>query len=64
MTRAPLLGEDTEKIKNDVPERKVATPTAPATIAPRAAQARAPVAARSALGKPMPLAGIRIFDFS
>jgi crotonobetainyl-CoA:carnitine CoA-transferase CaiB-like acyl-CoA transferase len=62
--RAPLLGEDTEKIKIDLSERKVATLTAPATAGPRAARAPAPFSALSALGKPMPLAGIRIFDFS
>ena len=55
--RAPLLGEDTEKIKIDLSERTVATATAPATAQPRAARAPAPSSALSALGKPMPLAG-------
>jgi crotonobetainyl-CoA:carnitine CoA-transferase CaiB-like acyl-CoA transferase len=62
--RAPLLGEDTEQIKIDLSERKLATLTAHASTAPRASQARAPQYTLSALGKPLPLAGIRIFDFS
>jgi crotonobetainyl-CoA:carnitine CoA-transferase CaiB-like acyl-CoA transferase len=62
--RAPLLGEDTEKIKIDLSERKVATPAAQATTGPRAARAPDKFSALSALSKPMPLAGIRIFDFS
>jgi crotonobetainyl-CoA:carnitine CoA-transferase CaiB-like acyl-CoA transferase len=62
--RAPLLGEDTEQIKIELSERKVATPTAQATTVPRAPRTPAPDSALSALGKPMPLAGIRIFDFS
>ena len=62
--RAPLLGEDTEQIKIDLSERKLATLTTHATTAPRASHARSPQHALSALGKPMPLAGVRIFDFS
>ena len=53
--RAPLLGEDTEAVLAE-PPRAPRLPAAPrATIA-------AP--ARSALGKPFPLQGVRIFDFS
>jgi len=62
--RAPLLGEDTEQIKAEFSERKVAPPTAQATAVPRASRAPGPHSALSALGQPMPLAGIRIFDFS
>ncbi|HEX4091836.1 MAG TPA: CoA transferase [Trebonia sp.] len=62
--RAPLLGEDTEKVKTDLSERKVAALVSRATTAPRAALGPPPLSAPSALGKPMPLAGIRIFDFS
>jgi crotonobetainyl-CoA:carnitine CoA-transferase CaiB-like acyl-CoA transferase len=62
--RAPLLGEDTEQVKIELSERKVATLTARATTVPRASRAPDPHFALSALGKPMPLAGIRIFDFS
>jgi len=53
--RAPLLGEDTEAVLAE-PPRAPRLPAAPrATIA-------AP--AHSALGKPFPLQGVRIFDFS
>src|ERR1700678_4259979 len=62
--RAPLLGEDTEQIKAEFSERKVAPPTAQATAVPRASRAPGPHSALSALAQPMPLAGIRIFDFS
>ena len=62
--RAPRLGEDTEQIKIDLPERNVVPLTAQAVTAPRASRGLDPRLALSALGKPMPLAGIRIFDFS
>ena len=62
--RAPLLGEDTEEIKIGLSERKVVPPTARASTVPRASRAFDPGSSLSALGKPMPLAGVRIFDFS
>ena len=51
--RAPLLGEDTDAVLAEPPR------------APRPLAARpAATPARSALGKPFPLQGVRIFDFS
>jgi crotonobetainyl-CoA:carnitine CoA-transferase CaiB-like acyl-CoA transferase len=55
--RAPLLGEDTEAVK-----ASLTTSVAPAVTA-----TRYPTAGRaqlSAHNKPMPLAGVRVFDFS
>jgi crotonobetainyl-CoA:carnitine CoA-transferase CaiB-like acyl-CoA transferase len=59
--RAPLLGEDTGQVKSELAEPRTAT----VTTAPRGPRgpARAP-AQLSALGKPLPLSGVRIFDFS
>ncbi|QRP42862.1 CoA transferase [Amycolatopsis sp. FDAARGOS 1241] len=55
--RAPLLGEDTEAIK-----ATLATPSAPALTAPRyPAPVPAPLSVHQ---RPMPLSGVRIFDFS
>jgi len=62
--RAPLLGEDTEKIKIDLSERKVATVTPQAITRPRGGGNPDRLATLSPLGQPMPLAGVRIFDFS
>jgi crotonobetainyl-CoA:carnitine CoA-transferase CaiB-like acyl-CoA transferase len=59
--RAPLLGEDTEQVKAELAARDTGTTAARLTTAPRAPGNPAQL---SALGKPMPLAGIRIFDFS
>jgi len=55
--RAPLLGEDTETLRAELagPPRRGQT-----RVAPRPAVS----GQLSALGKPMPLAGVRIFDFS
>jgi crotonobetainyl-CoA:carnitine CoA-transferase CaiB-like acyl-CoA transferase len=72
--RAPLLGEDTALVQAELAQRAVPggdppvpaqSATGRAATAPRAAPvpSSAPVTL-SALGKPMPLAGIRIFDFS
>jgi crotonobetainyl-CoA:carnitine CoA-transferase CaiB-like acyl-CoA transferase len=60
--RAPLLGEDTEQIKAEL---AAAAPRASAATTQRAPQdpTYAP-ALLSASGKPMPLTGVRIFDFS
>jgi crotonobetainyl-CoA:carnitine CoA-transferase CaiB-like acyl-CoA transferase len=59
--RAPLLGEDTEALRAQLAPTAPHTPT---TVTPRAADRGAASAPLSALGKPMPLAGVRIFDFS
>jgi crotonobetainyl-CoA:carnitine CoA-transferase CaiB-like acyl-CoA transferase len=66
--RAPLLGEDTEAIRAEL---AAAAPRATVTAAPRAPQRPmsqpGPLSEPGPLsphGKPMPLAGVRIFDFS
>jgi crotonobetainyl-CoA:carnitine CoA-transferase CaiB-like acyl-CoA transferase len=65
--RAPLLGEDTEAVTAELAAPEPARPAAPAaagwgvSAVPRAPRAAGQL---SALGKPMPLAGVRIFDFS
>ncbi|MGD0700069.1 MAG: CoA transferase [Trebonia sp.] len=60
--RAPLLGEDSGQVKGEL---AAATPGGPVTGAPRTPRVPSSTpAVLSALGKPMPLAGIRIFDFS
>jgi crotonobetainyl-CoA:carnitine CoA-transferase CaiB-like acyl-CoA transferase len=63
--RPPLLGEDTEQVKAELAAPHGVAATATVTTAPRAPQGRAHQPGHlSALGKPLPLAGIRIFDFS
>lgn len=63
--RAPLLGEDTEQVKAELAAAHATAATAKATTAPRAPQSPAHTPAQlSVLGKPLPLAGVRIFDFS
>ncbi|WP_375476336.1 CoA transferase [uncultured Jatrophihabitans sp.] len=57
--RAPLLGEDNDTVRAEL---AAPAPTPRAAAAPRAPTA--PPDVRSAHGKPMPLAGVRIFDFS
>ena len=59
--RAPLLGEDTER--SEPTRRAQDAPAAASVTTTRAARPPAtPVL--SALGKPLPLAGVRVFDFS
>jgi crotonobetainyl-CoA:carnitine CoA-transferase CaiB-like acyl-CoA transferase len=63
--RAPLLGEDTDAIKAEV--ARVAASRAATTTSSRASAlppGALPQEVLSAHGKPMPLAGVRIFDFS
>lgn len=57
--RAPLLGEDNEAVRAEL--AAAGAPSAP-TVRPRVPTAPSDVL--SALGKPMPLAGVRVFDFS
>jgi crotonobetainyl-CoA:carnitine CoA-transferase CaiB-like acyl-CoA transferase len=57
--RAPLLGEHAGQVKGELAEPRTAT----VTTAPRGPRGPAP-ARLSALGKPLPLSGVRIFDFS
>jgi crotonobetainyl-CoA:carnitine CoA-transferase CaiB-like acyl-CoA transferase len=56
--RAPLVGEDTGRVRAEL---RAGRPASTATTAPRSPR---PPAVLSALGKPMPLAGVRVFDFS
>ncbi|WP_236787757.1 CoA transferase [Amycolatopsis sp. GM8] len=56
--RAPRLGEDGDALRAEL----ASGPAAPATTSPRATGASPDVL--SAHGKPMPLAGVRVFDFS
>jgi crotonobetainyl-CoA:carnitine CoA-transferase CaiB-like acyl-CoA transferase len=57
--RAPLLGEDTDAIKAELAQTGTARSVATAT--PRVTSGQGPL---SPHGKPMPLAGVRVFDFS
>jgi crotonobetainyl-CoA:carnitine CoA-transferase CaiB-like acyl-CoA transferase len=56
--RAPRLGEDGAAIKSEL----ASAPAVPATTSPRGTGA--PADLLSPHGKPMPLAGVRVFDFS
>jgi crotonobetainyl-CoA:carnitine CoA-transferase CaiB-like acyl-CoA transferase len=64
--RAPRLGEDTEAVRAELADGEIHLATERITAAPPspAASPRIPETGQSALGKKMPLSGVRIFDFS